>query len=120
MAHRIMLADDAAFMRKMIKDILTKNDYEVIDNPADGLQAVEEYTRSRPDLVLMDITMPNMDGLTALKEIKKMDPGAKIVMCSAMGQEKMVLEAIKAGAIDFIVKPFNADKIVQTVKRILG
>ena len=120
MDKTILLVDDAAFMRMMIKDILTKNGFNVADEGQDGLQAIEKYTALKPSLVIMDITMPNMDGIQALKEIKKMDPNAKIIMCSAMGQESMVVEAIRSGAIDFIVKPFQADRIIQTVRKALG
>lgn len=117
---KILLVDDAAFMRMMIKDTLTKNGYTDIIEGADGQQAVEKYFEESPDLVIMDITMPNMDGLEALKAIKEKDPGAVIVMCSAMGQEAMVIEAIKAGAKDFIVKPFKPDRILKTVSSIIG
>lgn len=120
MDKTILLVDDAAFMRMMIKDILTKNGFTVADEGQDGLQAIEKYTQLKPNLVIMDITMPNMDGIQALKEIKKLDPNAKIIMCSAMGQESMVVEAIRSGAIDFIVKPFQADRIIQTVRKALG
>lgn len=119
---KILLVDDAAFMRMMVKDTLTKNGYSADDifEAADGAQAVEKYNELKPDLVIMDITMPNMDGLEALKAIKGGDPSATVVMCSAMGQEAMVVEAIKLGALDFIVKPFKADRILQTVKKVLG
>ena len=99
MAHRILIVDDAAFMRMMIKDILTKNGYEVAGEAADGVEAVEKYKELQPDLVTMDITMPEMDGITALKEIRKIDPDAKVIMCSAMGQQAMVIDAIQAGAL---------------------
>jgi two-component system chemotaxis response regulator CheY len=117
---KILLVDDAAFMRMMLKDTLTKNGYTDIDEAADGAQAVEKYKEINPDLVIMDITMPNMDGLEALKAIKGIDPNASVVMCSAMGQEAMVIEAIKSGAKDFIVKPFKPDRILKTVTTILG
>ena len=116
---KILLVDDAAFMRMMIKDILVKNGFTVCGEAQDGLEAIEKYKALLPDLVIMDITMPNMDGLAALKEIKKEYPGAKVVMCSAMGQESYVVDAIKAGAADFIVKPFQADRIVSTVTKVL-
>lgn len=108
MAHRILIVDDAAFMRMMIKDILVKNGFDVVAEASDGAQAVEKFKEHSPDLVTMDITMPEMDGITALKEIKQIDPQAKIIMCSAMGQQSMVIDAIQAGAKDFIVKPFQA------------
>src|SRR5688572_5271104 len=106
MSKRILIVDDAAFMRMMIKDILTKNGYEVVGEAADGMQAVEKFKELRPDLVTMDITMPEMDGITALKEIKAVEANAVVIMCSAMGQQAMVIDAIQAGAKDFIVKPF--------------
>lgn len=117
---KIMTADDAAFMRMLIKDTLAKNGYTDIVEAADGKLACEVYATEKPDLVFMDITMPNKTGIEALAEIKKMDPLAKVVMCSAMGQEAMVMEAIKLGAIDFIVKPFKPDRLMQVVKKVLG
>ena len=116
---KILLVDDAAFMRMMVKDTLTKAGYTDLYEAADGLQAVETYAEIQPDLVIMDITMPNMDGLEALKAIKGKDPNAVVVMCSAMGQETMVIEAIKSGAKDFIVKPFKPDRILKTVSSIV-
>lgn len=117
---KILIVDDAAFMRMMIKDILTKNGYEVIGEAANGIQAVELYKANQPDLVTMDITMPEMDGIEAVKQIKAVNPGAKVIMCSAMGQQSMVMDAIKAGASDFIVKPFQADRVLEAVKKIVG
>ena len=116
---KILLVDDAAFMRMMVKDTLTKAGYTDLYEAADGLQAVETYAEIQPDLVIMDITMPNMDGLEALKAIKGKDPNAVVVRCSAMGQESMVIEAIKSGAKDFIVKPFKPDRILKTVSSIV-
>jgi len=116
---KILLVDDAAFMRMMIKDILVKNGFSVCGEGQDGVDAIEKYKTLQPDLVIMDITMPNMDGLAALKAIKKDHPAAKIVMCSAMGQESYVVDAIKSGASDFIVKPFQADRIISTVQKVL-
>ena len=107
-------------MRMMIKDILTKNGYEVVGEAANGIQAVELYKAHNPDLVTMDITMPEMDGIEAVKQIKAVNPGAKVIMCSAMGQQSMVMDAIKAGASDFIVKPFQADRVLEAVKKIVG
>ena len=115
MEKKIMLVDDAAFMRMTIKNVLTKMGYTNLLEAADGAQAVEMYEKEHPDLVIMDITMPNMDGIQALQAIK-----AKEIMCSAMGQEAMVVQAIKEGAMDFIVKPFKPDRILQTVTKILG
>jgi len=118
--NRILVVDDAAFMRMMIKDILTKNGYQVVAEAADGIQAIEKYKEVQPDLVTMDITMPEMDGITALKEIKKIDRNAKVIMCSAMGQQAMVIDAIQAGARDFIVKPFQADRVLEAIKKTIG
>lgn len=120
MAKNILVCDDAAFMRMMIKDILTKNGYNVAGEAENGLKAVEKYKELTPDLVLMDITMPEMDGIQALKEIKKADGGAKVIMCSAMGQQAMVIESIQAGAKDFIVKPFQAERVLEAVKKVVG
>ena len=120
MAIRVMVVDDAAFMRMMIKDILSKNGYEVVGEAETGLKALEKYQELKPDLTTMDITMPEMDGITAVKEIKKIDPGAKIIMCSAMGQQAMVIEAIQSGARDFIVKPFQPDRVLEAVRKAVG
>ena len=116
---KIMIVDDAGFMRMMIKNHLTKAGYSDFVEGADGQQAVDLYQTEKPDLVMMDITMPNKTGIEALAEIMQMDSGAKVIMCSAMGQESMVMEAIKLGAMDFIVKPFKEDRIIQTVSKIL-
>ncbi len=120
MAKKVLIVDDAAFMRMMIKDILTKNGYDVAAEAENGLKAVEKYKELTPDLVLMDITMPEMNGIDAVKAIKGFDPGAKIVMCSAMGQQAMVIESIQAGARDFIVKPFQADRVLEAVRKVIG
>ncbi len=117
---KIMLVDDAAFMRMMLKDILTKGGYDVVGEAENGLKAVEKYKELSPDLVLMDITMPELDGIGAVKQIKEIDPNAKIIMCSAMGQQAMVLESIQAGARDFIVKPFQQDRILEAVNKIFN
>ena len=117
---KILIVDDAAFIRMMIKDILTKNGYEVVAEAANGVEAVELYKSHQPDLVTMDITMPEMDGIEAVKQIKAVNPAAKVIMCSAMGQQSMVMDAIKAGANDFIVKPFQADRVLEAVKKIVG
>lgn len=114
---KILVVDDAAFMRMMIKDILVKHGFEVVGEASNGAEAVVLFKELGPDLVTMDITMPEMDGITALKGIKKLDPDAKVIMCSAMGQQAMVLEAIQAGAKDFIVKPFQADRVIDAVKK---
>lgn len=120
MSKRVLLVDDAAFMRMMVKDILTKNGYEVAGEAENGAKAVEKYRELKPDLTLMDITMPEMDGIEAVKAIKSGDPSANIVMCSAMGQQAMVIESIQAGAKDFIVKPFNADRVLEAVRKVIG
>ena len=120
MAKNILICDDAAFMRMMIKDILTKNGYNVAGEAENGLKAIEKYKEINPDLVLMDITMPEMDGIQALKEIKKLDGSATVIMCSAMGQQAMVIESIQAGAKDFIVKPFQAERVLEAVKKVIG
>lgn len=113
---KILIVDDAAFMRMRLSKLLTENGYEVIE-AEHGQDGVEKYEKEKPDLVLMDITMPVMDGISAVKEIKARDPNAVVVMCSAIGQRSMVLEAVKAGAKDFIVKPYDPEKILATVKR---
>ena len=120
MAKRILIADDAAFMRMMLKDILTKGGYEIAGEAADGNEALAKYKEVKPDLVTMDITMPNCDGIQSLKQIKAADPAANVVMCSAMGQQAMVIEAIQGGAKDLIVKPFQADRVLEAIKKILG
>ncbi len=120
MAIRVLVVDDAAFMRMMVRDILTKNGYEVVGEAENGMKAVEKYSELHPDLTTMDITMPEMDGISAVKAIRKIDPNAKIIMCSAMGQQAMVIEAIQAGARDFIVKPFQADRVLEAVRKAVG
>jgi len=120
MAKNILICDDAAFMRMMIKDILTKNGYTIAGEAENGLKAIEKYNETKPDLVLMDITMPEMDGINALKKIKAVDANANIIMCSAMGQQAMVIEAIQSGAKDFIVKPFQAERVLEAVKKVVG
>jgi two-component system chemotaxis response regulator CheY len=116
----ILIVDDAAFMRMMIKDILSKNGFEIAGEAANGAEAVEKFKELSPDLVTMNITMPEMDGIQALKEIKQIDSGAKVIMCSAMGQRSMVIDAIQSGAKDFIVKPFQADRVLEAIKKVLG
>ena len=120
MAKNILICDDAAFMRMMIKDILSKNGYNIAGEAENGVKAVEKYNETKPDLVLMDITMPEMDGIQALKKIKEADPNACVIMCSAMGQQAMVIEAIQSGAKDFIVKPFQAERVLEAVKKVVG
>ena len=120
MAKNVLIVDDAAFMRMMIKDILTKNGYTIAAEAENGRVAVEKYNEVKPDLVLMDITMPEMDGIQALKGTKTIDPNATVIMCSAMGQQAMVIEAIQSGAKDFIVKPFQAERVLEAVKKVIG
>ena len=120
MDKKILIVDDAAFMRMMIKNALTGSGYNNLIEAADGKIAVDTYQVEKPDLIIMDITMPNMDGIQALQTIKSLNPAAKIVMCSAMGQESMVVDAIRFGALDFIVKPFKPDRILQTVAKALA
>ena len=117
---RVLVVDDAAFMRMMLSDHLTKGGFEVVGQAENGLVAINKYKELRPDVVTMDITMPEMDGIVAVKEIRKIDPQARIVMCSAMGQQHMVMEAIQAGARDFIVKPFDPTRVVQAVTKALA
>ena len=117
---RVLIVDDAAFMRMMIKDILQKNGFEVVGEASNGIEAVNLYKKEKPDVVTMDITMPDMDGIEAVKEIKSFDPAAKVIMCSAMGQQSMVMDAIKSGAKDFIVKPFQADRVLEAIKKVIG
>ncbi len=120
MGKRILIVDDAAFMRMMLKDILGKNGYEVVGEAENGIQAVEKFKEVTPDLVTMDITMPEMDGIAAVKEIKSIDMAACIIMCSAMGQQAMVIDAIQAGAKDFIVKPFQPERVIEAVSKALS
>ncbi|TEB15947.1 Chemotaxis protein CheY [Pelotomaculum sp. FP] len=120
MGKRILIVDDAAFMRMMIKNIVTKNGYEVVGEAENGQAALELYKEHKPDLVTMDITMPEMSGIEGVKAILQFDPAANIIMCSAMGQQAMVMDAIQAGAKDFIVKPFQQDRILQAIERVLA
>jgi two-component system, chemotaxis family, chemotaxis protein CheY len=118
--HRVLVCDDAIFMRTMITDILSGAGYEVVGEAETGLQAIERYRALNPDLVTMDIVMPDMGGIDAVREIVKQDPNAKILMCSAMGQQALVVEAIQAGAKDFVVKPFQPSRVLEAVQRVLG
>ncbi len=117
MGKRVLIVDDAAFMRMMIKDILNKNGYEVAGEAENGAKAVEMYQELKPDLVTMDITMPEKDGIAAVKEIMSFDSDARVIMCSAMGQQMMVMEAIQEGAKDFIVKPFQQERVIQAIEK---
>ncbi len=120
MGKRVLIVDDAAFMRMMIKDILAKNGYEIVGEAENGQVAIEKYKDVKPDLVTMDITMPEMDGIAAVKEIVSFDSTARVIMCSAMGQQAMVIDAIQAGAKDFIVKPFQPERVLEAVSKALS
>lgn len=120
MGRQVLITDDTAFMRMTLRNILEKNGYQVVGEAEDGQVAVEKYRELRPDLVTMDITMPRMDGITAIKKIMEIDSQAKIVVCSAMGQKALVIEALNAGARDFIVKPFQADRIINALQKVVG
>ena len=117
---RVLVVDDAAFMRKMVSDALTKGGHEVVGEAGNGLEAVSQFQALKPEVTTLDITMPEKDGLAALREIMALDPGARIIMCSALGQESKVLESIKAGARDFVVKPFQPDRVIEAVGKALG
>ena len=117
---RVLVVDDAAFMRKMVSDALSKGGHEVVGEAGNGLEAVAQYQALKPEVTTLDITMPEKDGLAALKEIIALDPGARVIMCSALGQESKVLESIKAGAKDFVVKPFQPDRVIEAVGKALG
>ncbi len=116
---RILVADDASFMRQMIRDIIEPEGYEVVGEASDGVEVIDKFLELRPDLVMMDIVMPKRSGIDAVKAIKLEDPTAVVVMCSALGQEALVMEAIQAGAKDFIVKPFKPDAVVSTLAKVL-
>ena len=117
---RVLVVDDAAFMRKMVSDALTKGGHEVVGEAGNGIEALSQFQALKPDLMTLDITMPEKDGLAALADIMAADPSAKVVMCSAPGQESKVLEAIKLGAKDFVVKPFQADRVIEAVGKALA
>jgi len=118
--HTVLICDDADFMRTMVGEILRRAGFEVVGEAETGLQAIERYKQLRPDLVTMDIVMPDLGGIEAVREICKYDPHAKILMCSAMGQQALVHEAIEAGAKDFVVKPFQPSHVLEAVQRVLG
>jgi two-component system chemotaxis response regulator CheY len=120
MGKGILIVDDAAFMRMIIKDILIKAGYEVVGEAADGKEAVRLFSSLKPELVLLDITMPEMDGIDALKKIMQEDKDAKVIMVSALGQSSMVIESVQAGAKDYIVKPFQADRVIESVRKVIG
>jgi len=117
---KVLIVDDAAFMRMVLRNMLEKNGFEVVGDAETGAKGVQQYKHLHPDIVTMDITMPDMDGITAVKEIKSSDPAARIIMCSAMGQQAMVMDAIKAGAADFIVKPFQEERVIESLRKVLG
>ena len=120
MSHTVLICDDAIFMRTMVGDILQKAGFDVVGEASNGAEAVEKYKQLKPDLVTMDIVMPDMGGIDAVREICKHDPNAKVLMCSAMGQQALVVQAIQAGAKDFVVKPFQPSRVLEAVKRVLG
>jgi two-component system, chemotaxis family, chemotaxis protein CheY len=117
---RVLVVDDAAFMRKVLTDTLSKGGHEVVGEASNGLEAVDRFRELRPELTTLDITMPEKDGLTALREILSFDPSARVVMCSALGQESKVLEAIRAGAKDFVVKPFQPERVLDAISKAVG
>ena len=117
---RVLVVDDAAFMRKMVSDVLLGGGHEVVGEAGNGVEAIARFQELKPDLMTLDITMPEKDGLTALAEIVAADPSARVVMCSALGQEAKVLEAIKLGAKDFVVKPFQPDRVIEAVDKALA
>ena len=119
MKARVLIADDASFMRQMIREIIEPEGYEVVGEATNGVEAIERYNDLNPDIVTMDIVMPKQSGLDAVKGILKQAPDAKVVMCSALGQESLVMEALQAGARDFIVKPFKADNVLATLAKTL-
>lgn len=119
MSKSVLIVDDAVVMRMMIKNILSKNGFEVVGEAQNGVEAVDKYQQLKPDLVTMDMVMPEMDGITAVKQIVSQDPAAKIIMCTSMGQQALVVEAIQAGAKSFITKPFQPNKILETIGKVL-
>lgn len=119
MEKTVLIADDATFMRMMIKDIITQAGFTVVGEASTGKKAVELYYKYKPTIVTMDITMPEMDGIIAIKEILKIDPKARILVCSAMGQRELVVEALEAGALDFLIKPFKAESVIDAIHNII-
>ena len=117
---RILVVDDAAFMRKMVSDVLTKGGHEVVGEAGNGVEAIARFQELRPEVMTLDITMPEKDGLSALRELMELEPTARVVMCSALGQESKVLESIKLGAKDFVVKPFQPDRVLEAVGKALA
>lgn len=119
-AKRILIVDDTAFMRMSLRKLLEQHGHEVVGEAENGADAIQKYAELKPDIVTLDITMPKMDGLAALKALLAMDPNAKVIMCSAMGQKSMVIEALKAGAKDFIVKPFQPQRVLEAIEKVGG
>jgi two-component system chemotaxis response regulator CheY len=115
---KVLVVDDAIFMRTVLKNMLDKNEYEVVAEASNGIEAIQAFKKHKPDIVTMDITMPEMDGISALKEIMQVDPKAKVCMVSAMGQEKIIFDCVKNGAKDFLVKPFNIEDVAKKMKRL--
>lgn len=120
MSKKILICDDTKFMRTMLKNSLEKEGYQVVDEAENGEILIKKYKQLKPDLILIDITMPIMDGISALSSIMEIDSNANVIMCSAMGQEEIVIKAIKVGAKDFIVKPFKTERLIESVKKVLG
>ena len=120
MSKTILITDDALFMRHTLKAFLEREGYSVVGEACNGAEAVEKYSAIKPDLVFMDITMPIMDGIAATRAIRELDPKAKVIMCTAMGQKNMVVEAMHAGAKDFIVKPFKPDRVLESIQKLIG
>jgi two-component system, chemotaxis family, chemotaxis protein CheY len=119
MAVNVLIVDDLAFIKIVLRDIIEKSGFRVVGEASNGEQAITLYQDTRPDVVLMDITMPGMDGLTAMKKIREIDPAARIIICSALGQQRLILQAIQLGAKDFIVKPFQPERVVSALKKAL-
>jgi two-component system chemotaxis response regulator CheY len=120
LSQTVLVCDDAIFMRTMISDILSQAGYEIVGEAETGVEAIDKYKQLKPDLVTMDIVMPDLGGIEAVREIMKFDSAARILMCSAMGQQALVVEAIQAGARDFVVKPFQPSRVLEAVQRVLG
>jgi two-component system, chemotaxis family, chemotaxis protein CheY len=117
---RVLVVDDIEFIKLIIRDILEKRGFQVVGEASNGIEAIELYTKVKPDVVLMDITMPRMDGIQALSKIMEIDKAAKVIMCSALGQQRLIIQAIQLGAKDFIVKPFKAERIIGAIKKTLN
>ena len=120
MAERILIADDLSFIRLVQREALSSGGYQIVGEASTGREAVEKYAALKPDLIVLDITMPEMNGLAAMKRILEADPGARIIICSAIGQQSLIVEAIKAGARDFIVQPFKPERLLRAIAKVLG